>query len=1056
LVSCQRFLIIVTFPKRDFIYLHSKPRDAIKRDYTCVNNYKNFLEARRLAALRAKNPRYALPSTENSIAQNGSTEPDRAIIPSSSISASVASTGATVSGGSTAGEQDSNMTPEAPTTVSATPACSLVGSATSSGHLILNDVGIVAKADIPEAQEMADYLGIRFEVFENETVLKELMCRYNKDVRKGPAYSTVEQIKFDQMMKPKDNEGAEKKKTFTNRTKFKFFDRLRNFIKGSIITESDMEHVFFSVVEEATGIKYQPSKQTVLDEEDDSGGEDKEDGKDDNEDDDDGSEGGVKDFTVLRILSHKRQRKNSTFAYDTNCLYQVKLKGRKDKPWVEYAKFVTNDPPLINGVLVDYLHFQGLKSKRPIVDIKRIKDHSGTFETNSFMLLVQYNDDQEEYWPFEFFTENTSFFFTYLQSRDMSYVDVKGTIMNDALYLQASFGDGKTLWLPIIIFPRDNQNLLFALRMLGMTVKEIISAVPGRGRRENELTITVKFERDTFGPVTFERRMLSSESRFMQCLKEADFEDDLNQYMATKLSQELPAASSVSQTTSASATASSASSSQVVTSDSVSQTTSASATASSASSSQVVTSDDSSVPGKHKNDSSMPGKPLPIMSPKKRQKTSLSTDTLKSLFENTLLEVVHTLLRDNYDFSVEDADARSLRDTVVAPLIEAVSSQVSEGLITLINEDIRIKQEKEQQDNLEDRTIAMPDDEAGAPIVPGPDAHLIRNILGLENNSNKCYMNASLQCLMRVDPITEFVLSSGSQAPHCAGTGSREGYEIGTLYNQYHSFLTAYKSQREPINAETLIPVPGILKPAFLSQNQEDAEEYLTFFLELLHADTVKSSIVPKTFQFTCTYAFQCTYRKCNTTWNNTAPMQAMILSLPRTQPDVEKFCTYGSPDTRKAKQTLSLHNLLSAFTIDPETVTVHCSTCKRSRQCLRRMYTQRDHMSDVLIIQLKRFSYLGANNQEALKKNGVEVDFPTELDIGPYMEDNKDPFLYDLFGIICHEGPDARSGHYYATTRNYSREAEWVLFNDRTTSTISTFDSKYKTDAYILFYKKR
>ena len=58
------------------------------------------------------------------------------------------------------------------------------------------------------------------------------------------------------------------------------------------------------------------------------------------------------------------------------------------------------------------------------------------------------------------------------------------------------------------------------------------------------------------------------------------------------------------------------------------------------------------------------------------------------------------------------------------------------------------------------------------------------------------------------------------------------------------------------------------------------------------------------------------------------------------------------------------------------------------------------------------------------------QVDFDTTLDMAPYMSDRRSPpKLYQLYGVLVHQGHSVHSGHYYCFVR--AANGLWHQMND-------------------------
>ena len=103
----------------------------------------------------------------------------------------------------------------------------------------------------------------------------------------------------------------------------------------------------------------------------------------------------------------------------------------------------------------------------------------------------------------------------------------------------------------------------------------------------------------------------------------------------------------------------------------------------------------------------------------------------------------------------------------------------------------------------------------------------------------------------------------------------------------------------------------------------------------------------------------------------------------------------------------------------------------------------------------IKRFRWSGIHRDKIKTK----LQFPFELDLQEYSgaadkSSTGSDFIYDLTGVICHEGRGMQGGHYLSYCRIHPSE-EWYMFNDARVSTVSK-DAVRQSQAYILFYTQR
>ena len=129
-----------------------------------------------------------------------------------------------------------------------------------------------------------------------------------------------------------------------------------------------------------------------------------------------------------------------------------------------------------------------------------------------------------------------------------------------------------------------------------------------------------------------------------------------------------------------------------------------------------------------------------------------------------------------------------------------------------------------------------------------------------------------------------------------------------------------------------------------------------------------------------------------------------------------------------------------------------------------------------MVMLHLKRFAWSGSRRE----KIQGHVQFPLTLDLEKYcqpgaasqtfwgteraecghQEDHpscpseKEQFMYDLVGVVVHDGRGINAGHY--TSHCFNRLSnDWIQFNDARVVS-SSADTVQQLQAYILFYSHR
>ncbi|KAF3903282.1 hypothetical protein ABW20_dc0109667 [Dactylellina cionopaga] len=372
---------------------------------------------------------------------------------------------------------------------------------------------------------------------------------------------------------------------------------------------------------------------------------------------------------------------------------------------------------------------------------------------------------------------------------------------------------------------------------------------------------------------------------------------------------------------------------------------------------------------------------------------------------------------------------------------------------------------------------------------------------GLKNLGNTCYMNSIIQCMSGTVPLARYFLS-GLYKTHI----NRDN-RLGSRGIFAEAFANLNRNLWEEtyafVSPVTIKDISGRLNSQFRGRDQQDAQEYLEFFLDYLHEDLNGNAGKPKLrdlteheeryreelpIQLASFYEwgrythtnlsmivkwFQGQFRsqlkclKCGHTSTTYSPF--MYLSLP-------------IPASAKGANGCTLKDCMDEFTkeeiLDGDDAW-HCPICKKARKATKQLSISR--MPIVLIIHLKRFSSHGMwrDKVNTLVNLSKSVDLtkyvPPPLEAEktpggkamPAMIETTPPFHYSLYAVTNHYG-SLTSGHYTAFVRVSSggggggggsggggqvgAGSVWHRFDD-TKATKMEGDDVVTRNAYILFW---
>ena len=324
---------------------------------------------------------------------------------------------------------------------------------------------------------------------------------------------------------------------------------------------------------------------------------------------------------------------------------------------------------------------------------------------------------------------------------------------------------------------------------------------------------------------------------------------------------------------------------------------------------------------------------------------------------------------------------------------------------------------------------------------------------GLTNLGNTCYMNSALQCLSHLlifHPLNEKFHSECKELNDC-------------LMKEWFEFQRKIWSNNNLGTINTMSLIRYFQKGCndnniyFQNFNQNDIDEFLVYFLELLHKCIKKEmsfnqqikvvddgdKIIQKSYD-TWKRFYENDYSyivsnfhsqllsitscpECNYCTTNHEPIQVISLEIPE---DAETFYD-------------CLDKYTTMFELDTDN-SWKCDECGKKVNSNKKIMLWKS--SDVLIFTLKRFT--------KRKKIDRHIRYPMQLNMKKYNLNfgTNSSNIYNLQSLGIHSG-GLGGGHYYAVCKNHL-DKSWREYND---SSVNTIDEKQilSYDPYLLIYKR-
>ena len=342
---------------------------------------------------------------------------------------------------------------------------------------------------------------------------------------------------------------------------------------------------------------------------------------------------------------------------------------------------------------------------------------------------------------------------------------------------------------------------------------------------------------------------------------------------------------------------------------------------------------------------------------------------------------------------------------------------------------------------------------------------------GLDNVGATCYMNATLQCLANIKPITDYLLNQNNYI------FLYQNYDICKLTMQYIQVLIGLfcsESTQGSYSPENFKKIISELNPLFRGVQANDSKDLIIFLLEIMNNELTKIHNIKHNNNSTEVDSYQ----KIDTSNEN------MVLN--RFLKDFKKkYCSiignflvgfnksvFICQNCNRETINFNIFNIL-IFCLEatsnyfnlrnnsnnsiPSISFDNCFGFLSKEEIFQDTYCQKCGMVSTskyreIIYSLPLYLIIILNRGKGNIFN-CYVNFPEKFNASNYIDKKSQNDDYELIGIVSHLGESGMGGHFIAFCK-HNIDGKWRCYNDSIVTECQD-DYLYKGIPYILFYKK-